>query len=100
MTGGTVSGFEPNNTKEEEKCLLFLGVTDENGATGYVNCEPEVGAQTEALPEWTTEIEYDGVTYHQFDMVFFEQVEDENDNPFYEVVDAPGDDEVTELASS
>ena len=73
---------------------------DENGATGYVNGEPEVGAQAEALPEGTTEIEYDGVTYHQFDMVFFEQVEVENGNPFYEVVDAPGDDELTELASS
>ena len=73
---------------------------DENGATGYVNGEPEVGAQTDALPEGTTEIEYDGVTYHQFDMVFFEQVEDENGNPFYEVVDAPGDDEVTELDSN
>ncbi len=73
---------------------------DENGATGYVNGEPEVGAQVDALPEGTTEIEYDGVTYHQFDMVFFEQVEDENGNPFYEVVDAPGDDEVTELESN
>ena len=70
---------------------------DENGATGYVNGEPEVGAQADALPEGTTEIEYDGMAYHQFDMVFFEQVEDENGNPFYEVVDAPGDDEVTEL---
>jgi hypothetical protein len=30
-------------------------------------------------------------------MVFFEQVEDEKGNPFYEVVDAPGDDQVTEL---
>jgi hypothetical protein len=30
-------------------------------------------------------------------MVFFEQVEDESSNPFYEVIDAPGDDEVTEL---
>jgi len=30
-------------------------------------------------------------------MVFFEQVEDENGNPFYELVDAPGNDKVTEL---
>jgi len=73
---------------------------DENGATGYVNGEPELGAQTDALPEGATEIEYDGVTYHQFDTVFFEQVEDENGKPFYEVVDSPGDDEVTELESN
>jgi hypothetical protein len=33
-------------------------------------------------------------------MVFFEQVEDENGKPFYEVVDAPGADEVTELGSN
>jgi len=33
-------------------------------------------------------------------MVFFEQVEDENGKPFYEVVDSPGDDEVTELESN
>ena len=44
-----------------------------------------------------TEVEYDGVTCDQFDMVFFEQVEDVNGKPFFEVVDAPGDDEVTEL---
>ncbi len=73
---------------------------NENGATGYVNGEPELGAQSDALPEGTTEIQYDGVTYHQFDMVFFEQVEDENGKPFYEVVDSPGDDEVTELESN
>lgn len=63
---------------------------NENGATGYVNGEPEIGAQADALPEGATEIEFGEVTYHQFDMVFFEQVEDENGNPFYEVVDAPG----------
>ena len=63
---------------------------DEDGATGFVNGEPEVGAQAGVLPDGTTEIEHEGVTYHQFDMVFFEQVEDENGEPFYEVVDAPG----------
>lgn len=65
--------------------------------SAYVRGESEVGAQVDALPEGTTEIEYDGVAYHQFDMVFFEEVEDEKGNPFYEVVDAPGDDEVIEL---
>ena len=72
---------------------------DEDGQTGYVNGEPEVGAQVDALPEGSTEIEYEGVTYHQFDMVFFEEVEDESGNAFYEVVDAPGGDDVTELGS-
>ena len=73
---------------------------DEDGETGYVNGEPEVGAQVDALPEGTREIEYEGGTYHQFDMVFFEEVEDENGNSFYEVVDSPGSDDVTELESS
>jgi hypothetical protein len=73
---------------------------NENGQTGYVNGEPDIGAQVQALPEGSTEIEYEGMTYHQFDMVFFEEVQDENGASFYEVVDAPGDDEVTELESN
>jgi len=72
---------------------------DEGGASGYVNGEPEIGAQADALPEGATEIEYQGMTYHQFDMLFFEEVEDENGKAFYEVVDAPGDDQITNLAS-
>jgi hypothetical protein len=70
---------------------------EENSHTGYVNGEPEIGAQLDALPEATTTIEEDGRTYYQFDMVFFEEVEDENGNPFYEVVDNPDGSEVVEL---
>ena len=70
---------------------------EENGQTGYVNGEPEVGAQVDALPEGTEAIEEDGVTFHQFDMVFFEEVEDDNGDVFYEVVDSPGGDDVVEL---
>lgn len=70
---------------------------EENGQTGYVNGEPEIGAQLDELPEGTETIEEDGVTYYQFDMVFFEEVEDENGNAFYEVVDSPDGAVVVEL---
>jgi translin len=72
----------------------------ENGDTGFINGEPDLGAQVDKLPEGSTEIEYEGKTYHQFDMVFFEQVRDEAGAAFYEVVDAPGGDEVTVLESN
>ena len=49
---------------------------DEYGKTGYVNGEPDVGAQTDRLPDEVTTVEEDGVTYYQFDTVFFEEVED------------------------
>jgi hypothetical protein len=67
---------------------------EEGGRTGYVNGEPEIGAQVDALPDGATTIEEGGVTYYQFDMVFFEQVEDETGATFYQVVDAPGDEAV------
>ncbi len=70
---------------------------EENGESGYVNGEPEIGAQLDKLPEGTTTIEEDGRTYYQFDMVFFEEVEDEQGNPFYEVVDSPDGSEAVEL---
>lgn len=70
---------------------------EENGNTGYINGEPDVGAQAGALPEGATEIEHDGVTYHQFDMVFFEEVADDSGGTFYEVVDAPGESGTVEV---
>jgi hypothetical protein len=70
---------------------------EEDGQTGFVNGEPEIGAQLDALPEGVTTIEEEGRTYYQFDTVFFEEVEDENGNPFYEVVDNPDGSEVVEL---
>jgi len=72
----------------------------ENGDTGFINGEPDLGAQVNTLPEGSTEIEYEGKKYYQFDMVFFEQVQDEMGQAFYEVVDAPGGDEVTILESN
>jgi hypothetical protein len=77
----------------------FYVAYDEDGETGYVNGEPDIGAQADSLPEGATEIEYEGVTYHQFDTVFFEEVEDESGNPYYEVVDAPGEGAATEVES-
>lgn len=70
---------------------------EENGKTGYVNGEPEVGAQVATLPDEVTTVEEDGVTYYQFDSVFFEEVEDDDGQTFYEVVGSPdGSDEEVE----
>lgn len=66
----------------------------EGGRTGYVNGEPEVGAELDELPQGATTLEVSGVTYYQFDMVFFEQVEDESGATFYQVVDTPGEESV------
>ena len=70
---------------------------DEDGKTGFVNGEPEIGAQLDELPEGTTTIEEDGFTYHQFDMVFFEEVEGEDGSTFFEVVDSPDGADAVEL---
>jgi hypothetical protein len=70
---------------------------EEDGKTGFVNGEPEIGAQLDKMPEGVTTIEEDGRTYYQFDMVFFEEVQDEDGNPFYEVVDSPDGSDVVEL---
>jgi hypothetical protein len=62
---------------------------EENGKKGFVNGEPEIGAQVDKLPEEVTTVEEDGVTYYQFDSVFFEEVEDDKGDTFYEVVGSP-----------
>ncbi len=62
---------------------------EENGTKGFVNGEPEIGAQVDKLPDEVTTVEEGGVTYYQFDSVFFEQVEDDNGDTFYEVVGSP-----------
>jgi len=69
----------------------------EDGEKGFVNGEPELGALVEKLPEGTTTIEEDGKTYYQFDMVFFEEVEDEDGKTLYEVVGSPDGEEPIEL---
>ena len=70
---------------------------EENGQKGFVNGEPEIGAQVDKLPDEVTTVEDDGVTYYQFDSVFFEEVEDESGGTFYEVVGSPdGTDEEVE----
>lgn len=62
----------------------------ENGKKGFVNGEPEIGAQVGELPDEVTTVEEAGVTYYQFDTVFFEEVEDDSGGTFYEVVGSPG----------
>ena len=57
---------------------------DEDGDIKYVNAVPGIGAEVEALPANTTSFEKDGVTYYQFDIVFFVAKEGK-----YEVVDDP-----------
>jgi len=70
---------------------------EENGKKGFVNGEPEIGAQVDKLPKDVTTVEEKGVTYYQFDTVFFEEVEDDNGGTFYEVVGSPdGSDEELE----
>ena len=70
---------------------------EENGKTGYVNGEPEIGAQVDTLPDQVTTVEEEGVTYYQFDSVFFEEVEGDDEQTFYEVVGSPdGSDEEVE----
>jgi len=70
---------------------------EENGKTGFVNGEPELGAQVATLPEGATPVEVGGVTYHQFDSVFFEEVETDTAETFFEVVGSPdGADEAVE----
>jgi hypothetical protein len=69
----------------------------ENGKKGFVNGEPEIGAQVDKLPAEATTVEEGGVTYYQFDSVFFEEVEDDSGKTFYEVVGSPdGSDEEVE----
>ena len=72
----------------------FYVAYEENGKSGYVLGDPEIGAQCDELPEGATEVEEDGVTFHQFDSVFFEAVEDEAGKVFYEVVNSPDGDDV------
>jgi hypothetical protein len=70
---------------------------EENGKKGFVNGEPETGAQADTLPDEVTTVEEKGVTYYQFDTVFFEEVEDDSGSTFYEVVGSPdGSDEEVE----
>ena len=70
---------------------------EENGKKGFVNGEPETGAQVDKLPDEVTTVEEGGVTYYQFDSVFFEEVEDDNGKTFYEVIGSPdGSDEEVE----
>ncbi len=71
----------------------------QGGRTEFVNGEPEIGAQLNALPQGATTIEESGKTYYQFDMVFFEEVEDEKGNSFYEVVGSPDGSEAIKLKS-
>ena len=76
---------------DDDVNFAFYVEFEENGQTGYVNGEPELGAQVDNLPAEATAIEDGGVTYYQFDSVFFEQVEDSNGGTFYEVVGSPGE---------
>jgi hypothetical protein len=62
---------------------------EEGDRRGFVNGEPEIGAQVDTLPKGVTTVVEGSKTYYQFDMVFFEEVEDEMGKPFYEVVGSP-----------
>jgi hypothetical protein len=106
--GKTVYRVEPQPPQEEVDEIPYDAVTfiadgemfyyfnynlyvesQENGKTIFVNGEPEIGAQLDNLPEGCTTIDENNRTYYQFDMVFFEEVEDEDGAVFYEVVGSP-----------
>ena len=72
----------------------FYVAYEENGKRGYVVADPEIGAQVDKLPDGVTEVEEDGQKYYQFDSVFFENVESEDGDVFYEVVGSPGEEDV------
>ena len=75
----------------------FYVAYEENGKKGFINGEPDDGAQTSALPKEAEAFEEDGDTFYQFDTVFFEEVEDDDGTVFYEVVGSPdGSDEIIE----
>ena len=69
---------------------------DENGKKGFTNGVPDLDAQVDTLPEGVTDLEVDGVTYKQFDSIYFEEVEGDDGTTFYQVVD-PDEDEVVEV---
>lgn len=90
---GSIPPGSPSFVADEETFYYvnynFYVEFEENGRTGYVNGEPEIGAQVDELPDDVTTVDEGGVTYYQFDTVFFEEVEDENGTVFYEIVEAP-----------
>jgi len=67
----------------------FYVENDKAGNRRFVSGEPEIGAQVDKLPAKATRIEKGGVTYYQFDSVFFEEVEGDGGDAFYEVVGSP-----------
>ena len=99
---GSIPSGSPSFVADQETYYYvdfnFYVAYEENGKKGYVNGEPDVGAQVDELPVDVTTVEEDGVTYYQFDSVFFEEVDDEeSDKTFYEVVGSPdGSDEEVE----
>jgi len=115
-SGKTIYRVEPQPAKEEidsippgspsfvadEETYYYVDYNfyvefEENGKRGFVNGEPEIGAQVDELPDEVTTVDEGGVTYYQFDSVFFEQVEDDSGQTFYEVVGSPdGSDEEVE----
>jgi hypothetical protein len=67
----------------------FYVAFEDGGEKGYVNGEPEIGAQLDELPTEVTTFEENGTNYYQFDTVFFEEVEGDDGKTFYEVVGSP-----------
>ncbi len=91
-----VPSFEADGETYHYVNYNFYVQYEEDGNTGYVVGEPELGAQVDSLlsvSDVVTTVQEEGVTYYQFDTVFFQEVEDPNGRAFYEVVGSPdGDD--------
>ncbi len=67
---------------------LWLSPDHDVVASGALSAGSTLGNGTITGGNSTT-VEEGGVTYYQFDSVFFEQVEDDNGGIFYEVVGSP-----------
>ena len=96
QTNTLVQSFEADGETYYYVDRSWYVAFDEDGKKGYTNGEPDIDAQVDVLPEGVTDLEVDGVTYKQFDSIYFEQVEGEDGTTFYQVVDLD-EEEVVEV---
>ena len=64
---------------------VFYRRVPAEGGYEFETVMPPLGARVTGLPKFTVEVERDGVTYHQYDKVYYRQIGDD----YYEVVASP-----------
>ena len=78
------------SSSEDGRSVITVEFTTSRDIDGAANdIRDRVAAVIDELPDEVTTVEEGGVTYYQFDSVFFEQVEDDEGDTFYEVVGSP-----------